>query len=212
MDEYNRRQALADEILSDARRQADRKTGRAKRRAESILKNARSQAEDIERTAAEAAEQKAERNAATILADVPYQEQVRALGVKDDVVARLFTESLEALGALPAGDMLSVLAGLSVEAIGLMQGDRFVLELRAEDAEQFGSELAGQVAAAARKVTGRNVAAEVAVSPEVKDGGVIVKSANGPEMVDNSFGTRIRRCRQRLRSEIAEIVFGDGSE
>jgi len=212
MDEDNRRQALADEILSDARHQAGRKTGRAKRRAESILKSARAQAEEIERAASEAAEQKAERNAATVLADVPYQEQVRALRVKDDVVARLFTESLEALEALPAGEMLSVLAGLSVEAIGLMQGDRFVLELRAEDAEQFGAKLAGQVAADARKVTGRDIAAEAAVSPEVTGGGVIVRSADGPKMVDNSFAARIRRCRQRLRGEIAEIVFGDGSE
>jgi len=212
MDEDNRRQALADEILSDARRQAGRKTGRAKRRAESILKNARSQAEEIEQRAAEAAERKAERNAATVLADVPYQEQVRALRVKDDVVGRLFAESLEALDALPPGEMLSVLAGLSVEAICLMQGGRFVLELRAEDAAQFGSEFAGQVAADARKVTGRDITVEIAVSPEVKDGGVIVRSASGPEMVDNSFAARIRRCRQRLRGEIAGIVFGDGSE
>jgi len=212
MDENDRQQALADEILSDARRQAGRKTGRAKRTAESVLKNARSQAEEIERRATEAAEQKAERAAATVMADLPYQEQVRILRVKDDVVGRLFAESLEALEALPAGEMLPVLAGLTGEAIGLMPGGRFVLELRAEDAEQFGGELARQAAADAKKVTGRDITVEIATSPEVTGGGVIVRSADGPKMVDNSFAARIRRCRQRLRGEIAEIVFGDGSE
>lgn len=212
MDENDRQQALADEILSDARRQADRKTGRAKRTAESVLKNTRSQAEEIERTATEAAEQKAERAAATVMADLPYQEQVRALRAKDDVVGRLFADSLEALEALPPGEMLSILAGLSVEAIGLMQGGRFVLELRAEDAERFGGELAGQAADDAKKVTGRDITVEIATSPEVTGGGVIVRSADGPKMVDNSFAARIRRCRQRLRGEIAAIVFGDGSE
>ncbi|MFH1732407.1 MAG: V-type ATP synthase subunit E family protein [Planctomycetota bacterium] len=212
MDENNRQQALADEILSDARRQAGRKTGRAKRTAESILRNARSQAEEIERTATEAAERKAERAAATVMADLPYQEQARILRAKDDVVGRLFADSLEALEALPPGEMLSILAGLTVEAIGLMPGGRFVLELRAKDAEQFGAELDGQAAAETRRTTGRDITVEIATSPELTGGGVIVRSADGPKMVDNSFAARIRRCRQRLRGEIAEIVFGDGSE
>ena len=79
-------------------------------------------------------------------------------------------------------------------------------------AEQFGPRLAEQAAAKAGEAAGRNITAETAVSQEVAGGGVLVKSADGPEMVDNSFATRIRRCRHDLRGKIAETVFGDGSE
>lgn len=203
MEATNKQQALADEILSDARRQAERAVGRAKRRGESILKTARARADDTDQKATEAAEKKAERNAATIMADVPYQEQVRILSVKEDVIGRVFAESLDALRALPPDKMLDVLAALSVEAISLIGGERFVIELSGEDAERFGPQLATRVG---------SVAVEITASPEVAGGGVIVRSASGPKMVDNSFATRLRRCRDDLRGQTADMVFGDESE
>lgn len=203
MDTTDKQQALADEILSDARRQAERAVTRAKRRGDSILKAARTHAGDAKQKAAEAAEAKAERNAATIMADVPYQEQVRTLGVKEDVIGQLFTESLDTLRALPPDEMLDVLAALSMEAISSIGGERFVIELSAEDAERLGPRLAARVG---------DVAVEIAASPEVAGGGVIVRSASGPKMVDNSFATRLRRCRESLRGRVAEMVFGDESE
>ena len=211
MEADNRQQALADEILSDANRQAERTVGRAKRRAESILKTARSRAEDTKQKAAEAAAKKAEHNAATVMADVPYQEQVRILGVKEEVVGRLFADALDALHALPGDEMLEILVSLSVEAVLLLDGDEFVLEVSAEDAEQFGSQLADRVAADAGKAKRGDVAVKIAASAEAT-GGVIVRSASGPKMVDNSFATRLGRCREALRGRIAEMMFGDDSE
>ncbi len=203
METTDKQQALAEEILSDARRQAERAVSRAKRRGESILKTAKGHADDTKQRAADAAEAKAERNAATIMADVPYQEQVRILGVREEVLARLFAESLDALQALPPAEMLDVLAALSAEAISAIGGDRVVIELSAEDAEQFGPQLAERVG---------DVAVEIAASAEVAGGGVIVRSASGPKMVDNSFATRLRRCRESLRGRIADMTFGDESE
>jgi vacuolar-type H+-ATPase subunit E/Vma4 len=211
MEADNRQQALADEILSDANRQAERTVGRATRRAESILKTARSRAEDTKQRAAEAAAKKAERSAATVMADVPYQEQVRILGVKEEVIGRLFADAPDALHALPRDEMLEILVGLSVEAVSLLDGGEFIIEVSAEDAERFGSQLAGRIAAATGKAKGGDVAVTIAASDEAA-GGVIVRSASGPKMVDNSFATRLGRCREALRGRIAEMMFGDDSE
>ena len=203
MDTTDKQQALANEILSDARRQVERAVDRANRRTKSILKTANAHADDTKQKAADAAEEKAERNAATIMADVPYQEQVRILCVKEEVLGRMFTESLDALQALPPDEMLDVLAALSAEAISAIGGDRFVVELCAEDAERLGPQLATRLG---------DVAVEIAASAEVAGGGVIVRSASGPKMVDNSFATRLRRCREDLRGRIADMTFGDESE
>lgn len=212
MDEHSKEQALAEEILADARRQAERKVGRARKRAEQILQSARSQIEDIEEKAAEAAAEKVARETQTIMADVPHQEQVRTLQVKAEVIARVFAESLEALKAQMGSDAPAVLARLSSDAISLMPGRRFILEVGARDAEQYGTRLAEETVAEVERTQNQKVTAEVAVSPEITDGGVIVKSADGPQMVDNSFATRLRRAQESLRSQIAEIIFGDESE
>ncbi len=41
--------------------------------------------------------------------------------------------------------------------------------------------------------------------------GVAERSADGRQLVDNSFATRMRRLEHELRGHIAEILFGDGT-
>ncbi len=211
MAEQERQRALADEILSDARRQAERKVGRAERRANGILSGAQSQADTVRAEAVAAAEARADQQAATILADVPHQEQARALRVKDEAVGRLFADALDATRALREDEMLSVLVGLSAEAIALMPGNRFVLCVGAADAERFGDKLAAQIAAQAGKTKGGAVDVQVVPHADVT-GGVIVRSADGPERVDNSFAERARRELAKLRSHVAQMIYGDASE
>jgi len=212
MAEEKKEQALADEILADASRQAERKLSRAKKTAERILKSANSQVEVILERAVKGAEEKLQHRAEMILADVPHQEQVRIIRVKDEVIDQLFSESLAALQSRESYDVLSVLVRLSCDAIACLPGDGFVLHVAAQDVAAPGGELAERTVGEVGKTQNRDITVTVAPSDDLPDGGVIVQTADGRRMVDNSFATRVRRTRGRLRRRIAEGIFGEGSE
>ena len=199
--QQGKERALAEEILSDARRQADRKVERAKKRSERLLRNAGTQAEEVEREADAAARERAERQCRRVLADLPHQEQVRTLRVKEEVVERIFDEALEAARTVGEGESLAALVRLSRDAAAPMNGDRFVVELSPADADRFGRAVAERLAA-------EGVTAEVAPSAEVP-GGVVVRTGDGRQVVDNTFATRVQRVRPLLRAQIAEQIFGD---
>lgn len=207
MAEETKENALADEILGDARRQAERKIASAKRTAERIVKTAQSQTEGARQEATRAAEQKLAHERELILAGVPHQRQIRELRVKSEVIDRLFAEAMESMKSADKSERLALLAHLSSGAISAMPGDSFTLEVAPNDAQELGRHLADKV----KQVAGRNI--EITVVPSEKvDGGVIARTADGRHMVDNSFATRLRRVPQELQTKIAEILFGDSPE
>ncbi len=202
-------QALAGEILADARRQAERKLAQARRRGDRALEAARAKGTETEQRVLAAAAERLERDRARMLADIAHQEQVRTLQVKDEVIQELFTQALETLRQRK-GDVLRVLVRLSVDAIAHLPGDRLELEVARLDAESFSAALGEQVAAGVRAAHGRGVRIEVVASDELPAGGVIVRSAEG-RMIDNSFAARMRRTAPALRDRIAELIFGESS-
>lgn len=210
MAEESKKDALAEEIMNDARRQAERKLNRARRSAERIVKSAESRTKAVEQKAVEEAEAQLEREAKMILADIPHQEQVRRLKVKDVVIGRLVAESLDLLRS--RADILPALVRLSSEAVANMDGDSFVLEVSERDAAGLGGPLAEKTIDEVKKARNRSITVRVVASAERNDGGVVVKSADSAQMVDNSFGTRMRRARQGLRGRIAQLIFGEEPE
>jgi len=202
-------QALAEEVLADARRQAERKLEAARRDAERILAGARAQADGTEKEALAAVEKRLNRETNTLLADLPHQERVRALRVKQEVILGLFREVVAGLPSRRDYDVGSVLAGLSASAISEMGGSDFVLEVAPPDATRLGPELEARTAAEVGRSSGRQVSVRVAPSSAVSEGGVVVRSSDGRQMVDQSFATRTRRLEEQLRGEIAKILFGD---
>jgi len=212
MTEEKKEKVLADEILADARRQAERKLASARRTAERVAKSADSQARVIMDKAVKAAEETLERRTRMILADVPHQEQVRIIRIKEQVIDRLFSESLAALRSREGYDVMSVLVRLGSDAISCLPGDRFVLRAAPRDVAALGGELAERTAAEVRKTQNRDVTVDVVPSDDLQEGGVVVETADGGQIVDNSFATRMRRARGRLRRRIAERIFGEGSE
>jgi|GEM_PF-3462467 len=195
---------LAEEILGDARRQAERKLASARRTAARIIKTANSQTEGARQEVLRAAEQKLAHERELILAGIPHQKQIRALRTKNEVIHRLFTESLESLKSSDKSERLALLAHLGSAAISAMPGDSFTLEVAPDDARELGRQLGDRV----RQSAGRN--AEVTVAPSEKvNGGVIARTADGRHMVDNSLATRLQRVPQELQTRIAELFFGD---
>jgi len=216
MADERKQQALAQEILADAERQADRHRQRAERSAARIIKSATTRMKDLETKVTEEARARLERETTRILADIPHQEQVRKLRVKNDVIAGLSAETLDAFQAGQLGDALPVLVRLSSDAIAHLDGDRFVLEVTREDAEKWAEPLAQETTQKVQAGQARAVTVEVVVSSDGRtDGGVVVRSADptgAGQIVDNSFTTRMRRGQQRLRARIADLIFGGSEE
>ncbi|MFW6107825.1 MAG: V-type ATP synthase subunit E family protein [bacterium] len=206
MSEHETPDALADEILADARRQAERKLKRARRRAKSLIRSANRRAEAAKDKAAEQAAQRAEHEAERVLADIPHEEQLRRLRAKAEVIGELFEDAVEEVRS--ADDPAAALARLAADAIERMQGDAFVVDVSREDAAALGDEFAGRVAGEVGRSGGRAVSVRLAPT-ERSGGGVIVRSADARQVVDNSLATRVERFRPRLRDRIAGLIFGD---
>jgi vacuolar-type H+-ATPase subunit E/Vma4 len=204
--------ALAEEILADARRQAERKRNRARKRAERIVSSARRKVDGIRKEALAEAEERVEHETRRILADVPHQDQVRTLAAREAAIDGMFQQALRELAAETGAEAADAVVRLAADAIGLLDGERFMLEVRPADAESLGVELSRRVPDEVARRGDRQVTVEVVSAPDLDGGGVQVRTADGSRLVDQSYATRLRRLGPRLREETARIVFGEATE
>lgn len=203
---------LIDEVLTDAKRQAERTLQSARQDADSILTTARQHAANLKMNILDAARQKLDHDRGLLLADLPHQRQIHSLQTKEDVLTTLFDQALTALRSRRGYDIVASLTELAVQGISELGGDAFTLELAPPDVQALGERLRDNVAARVQQATGKKPPLTVVASASIADGGVIIRSANGRIMIDNSFATRLRRARQALRTDIAQMLFGDNAE
>jgi len=194
-------QVLTDEILADARRQAERLRRRAEQDAKQTLDRARQEAEaDRQRRLAEARAE-ADRRRRLTLATVPVEEgRMRAARIEEalDGIREAARERLDGRDGI---DYREALVRLAAEAVARMEGEMFVLALSDGDREAFGADLPETV----RRRVGRE-GIQVSLSAEAAEieGGVIVRDAEGRQRWDNSLASRLERLWPALRRRIAE--------
>jgi len=194
---------LTDEILADARRQAERIRTRAGREAKDITDKARAQADADRRQRLAAAHDEADRQRQLTLATVPIEvARMRAEKV-EAALQSICDEARRRLLAREGFDYRQTVIALAAEAAGRLQGDAVVLELAAADTEALGADLAEAV----RRRAGRD-GLRVSIAPEAADipGGVVVRDAEGRQVWDNSLGGRLKRFWPALRRRIATHV------
>ena len=213
-DEPNPQDVLREEILADARRQAERTVRRAERDAEDALAQARKEADADRDSRLDAARREAERRRNLILAAVPVEEaRMRAQRI-EEVLEAIRDEARRSLaergpGGAGGEEYRRTLVRLAAEAVSIMAGERFVLELGAADLKAVGNGLADDV----RKAVGRQ-GLSIAVAPEPADieTGVIVRDADGRQVVDNSLAARLDRLWPALRLAIGARLVPDEPE
>ena len=194
---------LTDEILADARRQAERIRTRAGREAKDITDKAQTQADADRRQRLAAAHDEADRQRQLTLATVPIEvARMRAEKV-EAALKSICDEARRRLLAREGFDYRQTVIALAAEAAGRLQGDAVVLELAAADTEALGADLAEAV----RRRAGRD-GLRVSIAPEAADipGGVVVRDAEGRQVWDNSLGGRLKRFWPALRRRIATHV------
>ena len=194
---------LADEILDDARRKADRASKKAERRAKRILRDAQKKADQATAVALAAAEGRAGRQAASILATIEQDIRRDLLDQREAAIATILDAAMQRVASREGTDYPAALTTLAAEAVGAMATDAVVLHLAEADRAIATAEWLD----ALRQRVGRPVAIEVADEAAPIQGGLIVRSADGRLLYDNSFAARLVRLRPALRRQIAARVY-----
>lgn len=196
---------LSDEILKDAATKAERIRKRAEREAKKLVTAAVQEAEADREKVLAAASRRAERAARGILATIEQEARRGLLAAREAELDKLFQAALRRLADRKGYDYPAAVAGLAAEAIRVMGAESVVLELAEADQAMATPEWLAEV----RRRVGGDVSLAVAERPAPIDGGVVVRSADGRLLYDNSFAARLRRLRPELRRELAVLVFGE---
>ena len=201
---------LSDEILSDAKRRADRTVKRAEREGKKLVDRAVKQAETVRDRALETSNARLAREKGVFASGLALEERMRRLKAQGALLDEVFDRAAERLKDRDGVNTAAVVLKLAVEGVLAMTGDAFVLRLNAKDLEAMGSTLPGEVIAGVRQAGGRDVTIAASADDAV-DGGVLIESADGRQRVDNTFAGRLRRLKKDLRFEIAGLLFEDVS-
>lgn len=194
-------QVLTDEILADARRQADRLHRRAERDATETTDQAQREAEADREQRLARARAEADRRRRLTLATVPVAEgRLRAARI-EEVLRGIREAARERLAARDGYDYRAMLARLAAEPVREMEGQAFVLELAEADRQAHGPDLAADVR---RRVGREGLQVSLAAEPAPMAGGVIVRDAEGRQRWDNSVSARLERLWPALRRRVAE--------
>ena len=194
---------LADEILADADGKAERARQRGERDARQIVARARQQALEAADQVLATARERGERIAASILATVEAEAQRDLLAAREGEFDRLFDAARQRLADKGSYDYPAVLAALAAQAIGAMAADEVIIELCEQDRALATAAWLDEV----RRRVGRPVTIDVSANHAPIAGGLIVRSADGRLLYDNSFAARLERLKPELRRELAGRLF-----
>jgi len=197
-------EALKGEIVADARRQVERLVRHAKDEADEALRKANQEAEKIRTDRAEAAKNEAQRQRDLVLASLPVQVGRMRSDRMEAALRAILDEARQKLVDRQGFDYRAVLLDMAVDAIGHMEGTSFVLDLSEADLKDCAGWLPEEVK---RKVGRGDI--QVSVAPEAARiaGGVIVRDAEGRQLLDNSLASRLERLWPAMRRQIGGLAF-----
>ena len=140
------------------------------------------------------------------VSDARIAQDVAALRrtVHQRVVRAAREQALQRLAELTETDEYAdVLLDLAVEAVEAMSGHDFYLVLRPEGREAYGKDLPTNVVREAHARLGRIVHVKLADEPLQAIGGIAVRDAEGHQVADQSFESRLERLWDDLRHAVA---------
>ena len=195
----NSTEILREEILADARREAEEIVSRARQEAETYVSKISAEAEKIRKEGLDQARAEAAHQSALIIATVPVETgRLRAARI-DGLLECIHEEAFQLLMKREGFEYREVLIILAAHAMSNMAGADFVMKLSEEDHAIPGESLSDEIA---RRV-GRPVTITISQEPVIMGGGVIIEDAEGRQVWDNSFVKRLERMWPELRRQIA---------
>lgn len=192
-------EVLRDEILADARKQADRVRRRAERDAKAIVKKARDEVEAERDARLAEARARADRTRDVVMARVPVDVARMRLERLEEALEAIHDAARRRLAERDGFDYREVVARRAAEALAAMEGEEFVFRLAPADRATLADWLPGE---AVRRAGREGLRVRVDEAPGDFEAGILVRDATGRQVWDNSFEARLERLWPGLRREI----------
>lgn len=202
---------LQQELLSDAERKAERAVNRARSDAAKALAAVRDEQAKVRAERLDETRRDGEARARAITARVRHEVQRRWLTLREAGLERLFAELLPRLEAGDGIERERSLRQLLQEALEAMGPLAVNVRLSPESATL----LTDAVMAEVRSLAWPNADALASVSRVIDASlrpGVLVESADGRFVFDNTYATRLERLRSPLRSLASAGMTSAGSD
>ena len=203
---------LYDEVLADARSNADRERRRGRRDAEATT----GKIDDEIRAATDkimaAARAEADSKRTQIMATVEIEAQRQRLSMLERTLRSVYEAAARRLGELADDQRFDIQYQLAMEAIEQIPEDNMELALPADSHAARGQLLADRLMAEADRKLDRNVVISRAEHPAEISDGVVVRSADRSVEVVQSLGERLRRMWPDIRLQVAQQLFPEQLE
>ncbi len=198
---------LEQEILSDARRRADRALQHAKREADRIIGEAQEVARQEHEKLMEGVRHRIAREERMQEARLDQELHRLRRQAFEEVVARVRAQADSELGELAdSEDGRAMLVRLAASAVAPMRGHSFTLVLRPDDRERWGDRLAEDVRSTVASELDRQVSVQVADEELTARGGLLVRGDGTRELVDQTFEARMGRLWEDIRGQVADML------
>ena len=202
--------ALQQQILTDARRQAEPLVKRARRQAEELLRKAEQEAERRREQVRAQAQQRGEAAAQRVRARAELEAENIRRRAQEDILQQARQRAMDSLCDMVVCDQYpEMLLRLALAGLAAMDGMRFEIVMRAKDREAHGKHAAHALRDRAASELGRQVIVTAADETITASGGLVVRRADGRQVCDQTFEVRLDRLWPELRVDIAADLLGE---
>lgn len=195
----NSTEILRDEILAEARREAEDIVKRARQDAEIIITRAAAEADKIRQERLDQAHADASHQSELIVATVPVEAgRLRSERI-DALLESVHEEAFQRLLVREGFEYREMLISLAAYAVSRMAGAAFVVRLSDEDQAIISGDLVNDIT----QQVGRPVHIDISHETMIIGGGVVIEDTEGRQVWDNSLTKRLERLWPELRRQIA---------
>ena len=198
--------ALRERILKQAREQAAEILDRARRVSERDLVYAGEEAQEIREQQRSKVDPTAEIEGRKALVDAEMEARRILLEKKDELVSRIFAQVESKLEELRGSETYVDIVTRLIEESVVSIGTKAMVEFGEGDRDIFTPEAISLMESRIAKSLEMEPRLEFRCVGSDISSGVIIKSRNGRVIIDNSFSNRIRRLKEELRGEVAEML------
>ena len=201
---------LVDEILQDAQAKAERSIERAKSESAKVISEAQEEARLLRGKVLRESEEESLRRRQVIQASLGIERKRLELVAKEKALAEVIEAGKKRLSDKEKYDYASALVELAGRAASAIDGARIVIEFAREDQTLVKETLLDSIVESIKKTTGRNLEVSIGEFRSDFSAGVVVRSADGHQVFNNSFEARSARLLPEIRSLLArEALFSE---
>lgn len=199
---------ITSQIIQDGERERESIRGKAEETAAGIIGKAEEEAKRISESLLKEAEERGQLERRRLLSSVNLEVKRARLRAREEVVSRVQEKVSEFLrGMRDRSGYADILAGLVAEAIGALDGDRFLIHVDQRDMAFLEERVFALVRDALAKSGRRADHLEARALDSPAMGGARVGVPGGNVIFDNTFEARIYRLRDEIRNIIFDEVF-----